>query len=105
MFLAVGALLNQLQTFNQPLSTRRFKTLSIVGILVPVSVYHCWADELYVHQITFATMVLLCGREIRNLVREQITNAAQRSRLLSLANGGLGDSEIPVLLGMGQADE
>ncbi|KAL5450550.1 hypothetical protein PMIN07_000112 [Paraphaeosphaeria minitans] len=89
MFLAVGALLNQLQTFNQPLSTRRFRTLLIVGILIPVSVYHCWADELYVHQITFATMVLLCGWEIRKLVRERISNAEQRSKILSLANGGL----------------
>ena len=98
MFLAVGALLNQLQTFNQPLSTRRLRTLTIVGILIPVSVYHCWADELVVHQITFAAMILLCGREIRKLIRERIPNAAQKSKLLNLANGGLGNLNTPMLI-------
>ncbi|KAL1599788.1 hypothetical protein SLS60_007592 [Paraconiothyrium brasiliense] len=94
MFLAVGALLHQLQTFNKPPSTRRIRTLIILGILIPVSIYHCWADEIYVHQITFASMVLLCGRKIRQLVRERIPNAKQKSTLLSLANGGLGKAEI-----------
>ncbi|KAJ4354375.1 uncharacterized protein N0V89_006111 [Didymosphaeria variabile] len=94
MFLAVGALLHQLQTFNKPTSTRRTRTLLILGILIPVSAYHCWADEIYMHQITFASMVLLCGRKIRMLVRERIPNAEQRSRLLSLANGGLGKAKI-----------
>lgn len=95
MFLAVGALLHQLETFNKSRSTRRNITLVILGILIPVSVYHCWADEIYVHQITFATMVLLCGRKIRQLVRERIPDADERSRLLSLANGGLGKLTFP----------
>jgi dihydroceramidase len=94
MFLAVGALLHQLQTFNKPPSTRRARTILILGILIPVSVYHCWADELYVHQITFAIMVLLCGMDIRKLVGERIPTAKQRSRVLNLANGGLGKSEL-----------
>ncbi|KAF2447737.1 alkaline ceramidase family protein [Karstenula rhodostoma CBS 690.94] len=89
MFLAVGAVLNQLQIFNQPPATRRTRTLLIVGILIPVSVYHCWADEIYVHQITFAAMVLLCGRQIRKLIHERIPNAEQKSRLLSLTSGAL----------------
>jgi dihydroceramidase len=90
MFLAVGALLHQLQTFNKSPAARRTITLIILGTLIPVSVYHCWADEIYVHQITFASMVLLCGRKIRQLVREQIPSAEQRNRLLNLANAGLG---------------
>lgn len=92
MFLAVGALLHQLQTFNKPPATRRMVTLIVLGILIPVSVYHCWADELIAHQITFAAMVFLCGRKIRQLVRERIPSTEQRSTLLSLANGGLGMS-------------
>ncbi|KAF1972905.1 alkaline ceramidase-like protein [Bimuria novae-zelandiae CBS 107.79] len=90
MFLAVGALLHQLQTFNKSPSARRTITFVILGVLIPVSIYHCWADEIYVHQITFATMIILCGRKTRHLVRERIPSAEQRSRLLSLANSGLG---------------
>ena len=98
MFLAVGALLHQLLTFNNSPSRRRLITAVVLGILIPVSVYHCWADELVVHQITFAVMILLCGREIRKLIRERIPNAAQKSKLLNLANGGLGSSKISMLI-------
>ena len=94
MFLAVGALLHQLETFGKSPSARRIVTLVILGVLIPVSIYHCWADELYVHQVTFASMVFLCGRKIRKLVRERIPDAEERSRLLSLANGGLGELTV-----------
>lgn len=90
MFLAVGTLLHQLFTFNQSLSTCRIVTAIILGVLIPVSVYHCWADEMYIHQITFAAMVFLCGWKIRQLVRERIPSPEQRKRLISLANWGLG---------------
>lgn len=91
MFLAVGALLHQLETFNKSPATRRNITLIILGVLIPVSWYHCWANEKYLHQITFAGMVFLCGRKTRQLVRERIPSEDQRNRLLNLANGGLGE--------------
>ena len=59
MFLAVGAALHQVYTFDTTVAARRNITLSILGVVIPVSVYHCWADEIYVHEIVFAAMVFL----------------------------------------------
>lgn len=94
MFLAVGALLHQLETFNASPTRRRVVTLLILGTLIPVSVYHCWADEIVVHEIAFAVMVIICGRDIRKLIRERVSSEESRKKLVHMANMGLGRSNL-----------
>lgn len=89
MFLAVGALLHQLLCFEATRSQRRKYTLAILGSLIPVSVYHVWADEIYVHEIVFAIMVFLVSRRARALIRKQIKSKENRKKLGSMASFGI----------------
>lgn len=52
MFLAVGSLLHQLLCHEATVAQRRKYTALILGALVPVSVYHVVADEIYVHEVS-----------------------------------------------------
>jgi dihydroceramidase len=90
MFLAVGALLHQLLCFEATPSQRRNYTLAILGVLIPVSWYHCWADEIYVHEIVFAAMVIMVVRRTRKLIRERVKNVEHKKRLGQLASLGIG---------------
>jgi hypothetical protein len=88
MFLAVGALLHQLLCFEATPSQRQKYTVAILGSLVPVSVYHVWADEIYVHEITFAIMVFLVARRVRRLIKKQVKSHESRKKLGSMATFG-----------------
>lgn len=89
MFLAVGAILHQLLCFEASPREQRTYTLAILGTVVPVSIYHVWADELIAHQVTFAAMIYLVSRQTRALIRKQITCEEQRVKLRRLATFGL----------------
>lgn len=88
MFLAVGTLLHQLLTFDAPPAERIRTTLLILGTVIPVSIYHVWADEIYVHELVFAIMVFLTGRRIRQLIRSRVKNFQAQKKLKKLASMG-----------------
>ncbi|KAF2745448.1 alkaline phytoceramidase [Sporormia fimetaria CBS 119925] len=88
MFLAVGTLLHQVSTFDATPSSALTTTLAILGTVIPVSIYHVVADEIYVHELVFGIMVFLTGRKIRRLIRERVKNPESRKRLKSLASMG-----------------
>jgi len=90
MFLAVGALLHQLLCFEASPAQRRNYTLAILGVLIPVSTYHVVADEIYVHEIVFAVMVIMVVRKTRRLIRERVKNEGQKKRMGQLASFGIG---------------
>ena len=90
MFLAVGALLHQLLFFESTQTQRRNYTLSILGVLIPVSTYHVVADEIYVHEIVFAVMVIMVVRKTRKLIRERVKNEEHKKRMGQLATFGVG---------------
>ncbi|KAF7576578.1 hypothetical protein PtrM4_008180 [Pyrenophora tritici-repentis] len=81
MFLAVGANLYQLLTFRASPSQRRLYALYILGSLFPISVYHVWADEIVLHEIAFAVMVVLVTIQTRKLIKARITNEVHRKKL------------------------
>jgi dihydroceramidase len=89
MFLAVGALLHQLLCFEATQAQRVKYTVAILGSLIPVSVYHVWANEIYVHEIVFAIMVFLVSRRIRALIKRQIKSEESKKRLGSMATFGI----------------
>lgn len=91
MFLAAGALVHQVHTFDQPAPQRLKVTLLLLGSLIPVSIYHCWTDEIIVHEIAFAAMVFLTGKKTRALLREQIPDKAAREKIVGLTTFGLGE--------------
>jgi dihydroceramidase len=96
MFLAVGTLLHQLFTFDATPSRRVLVTTLILGTILPVSIYHCWTNEIVVHEIVFGAMVILCGRKIRWLIKDKIVNTESRKRLGTLATLGSGMTGLSV---------
>jgi dihydroceramidase len=90
MFLAVGSLLHQLMCFGATPAQRQKYTLAILGSVIPVSIYHVWADEIYVHELTFGVMIFLVGRRIRMLIRKQVKSEVSQKKLEWLIACGLG---------------
>jgi dihydroceramidase len=95
MFLASGSLLHQLMTFDATPRRRLINTALILGAIIPVSIYHVWADEIVAHEVLFGILVLLVGRRTRSLISEKIKNPEAKKRLGGLAtfgmiSGGLG---------------
>ena len=89
MFLAVGSLLHQLLCFEATPAQRRKYTALVLGTLIPVSVYHVWADEIYVHEIVFAGMVFLASRRTRALIKRRVRSEESRRRLGRMATFGI----------------
>jgi dihydroceramidase len=89
MFLAVGAILHQLLCFQATQSQRRKYTLYILGSLIPVSVYHVWADEIILHEIAFAIMIILVSKYTRALIKKQVTHEESRKKLGRMATFGI----------------
>jgi dihydroceramidase len=89
MFLAVGSLYQQLLCFEATQAQRIKYTLAILGTLIPVSVYHVWADEIYAHEIVFAIMVFLVSKRTRALIKRQIKSEESKKRLGSMATFGI----------------
>ncbi|KAF2182198.1 alkaline ceramidase family protein [Zopfia rhizophila CBS 207.26] len=90
MLIAVGAVLHQVTTFNAPPSQRLKITFLLLATVIPVSIYHCWADEIIMHEVAFAIMVFISGRTTRHLIRERVKDKESRRRLRELATFGTG---------------
>lgn len=97
MFLAVGAVMNQVLTFDKTPSQRLHITLTILGTIIPVSIYHCWADEIILHEVAFGLMVFITGRKIRRLIRERVKSPEAQKRLKSMASIGTGTFTFSVI--------
>jgi dihydroceramidase len=89
MFLAVGAILHQLLCFQASPTDRRKYTAYILGTLIPISVYHVWADEIVLHEVAFAVMIYLVSRETRKLIKKRVGSEAERKRLGRMATFGI----------------
>lgn len=90
MFLAVGSLLHQLMCYEATPAQRKQYTVAILGSVIPVSIYHVWADEIYVHELTFAAMIFLVGRRLRHLITRKIKTEEGKRRIRNMLTMGLG---------------
>ncbi|KAG9186900.1 dihydroceramidase [Alternaria panax] len=89
MFLAVGAILHQLLCFGATPSERQKYTFYILGSLIPISVYHVWADEIIMHEIAFAVMVFLVSKQTRALIKKQVRDEESKKKLGRMATFGI----------------
>jgi dihydroceramidase len=89
MFLAVGSILHQLLCFQATVAERRKYTFYILGSLIPISVYHVWADEIYVHELAFGVMIYLVSRHARALIKKQVKSEEARKKLGKMATFGI----------------
>ncbi|KAF1994094.1 alkaline ceramidase-like protein [Amniculicola lignicola CBS 123094] len=90
MLLAVGAILQQVYTFNAKSRERLISTFIILASNIAIAVYHCWTDEIVMHEIAFAVQVFIVGRKTRQLIRARVKSDHAKKKLQWLASMGLG---------------
>ena len=88
MHLAMGTILHQIFTFQEPPSIQRRNTAIILGILVPFVIYHCLADEFVLHVILFLSMTILVVGKTNRIISGQVHDRNQRKKIKALATFG-----------------
>jgi dihydroceramidase len=89
MLLAVGAVLHQLLCFEATTAQRRKYTALILGSVIPVAVYHVVANEIVLHEISFALMIFLVSRRTRALIKGRVKSEESRKALGRLTTLGI----------------
>ncbi|OCK83281.1 alkaline ceramidase family protein [Lepidopterella palustris CBS 459.81] len=88
MLVATGLVLHRVLTFDGTPAYRRNGAVILLGILIPISVYHCVADETLVHVMTFGVMIVAIGVKTRQLVRLRIKDSDVRMKVRKLERFG-----------------
>lgn len=88
MLVATGFVFNRITTFDASPSERRNRSLALLAFLTAVTVYHCAADEILVHVVTFGVMVVYIGVRTSKLVKKRVTDPAERKQVTRLINFG-----------------
>ena len=98
MHLAIGTILHQIFTFQQPPAIQRRNTTIILGILVPFVIYHCLADEFALHVILFLSMTVLVIWKTNRIISAQVHEEIQRKKIKALATSGAATAGIAYAL-------
>ncbi|KAF2495802.1 alkaline phytoceramidase [Lophium mytilinum] len=98
MLVATGFVLNRAFTFDVAPTSRRNRSLGLLAILTAVTIYHCVADEILVHVVTFGIMIVLVGIRTKQLVHTRITDLDEKKRVKKLVNFGAANAGIGYLL-------
>ena len=88
MFVATGIVFHRVLSYGKSETQRRNNRIAIMAMLVVISVYHCWAAETLVHNITFLGMVIFVARRTRLIIRERTADPKLRKQLIGMARGG-----------------
>lgn len=84
MHLAIGTVLHQTWTFQEPPAVQRRNTAIILGVLVPFVIYHCVTDEFVLHVILFFCMCWIVAYRVRYIIHIRIKEREHRKQLRSL---------------------
>lgn len=84
MHLAIGTLLHQLYTFEEPPHIQRRNTAIMLGILVPFVIYHCVADEFILHVLLFFCMSWIVAFRTRYHIARRIKENKHRDMIRGL---------------------
>ncbi|KAF2766883.1 alkaline phytoceramidase [Teratosphaeria nubilosa] len=86
MHLAIGTILLQLFTFQEPPPIQRRNAAIILGIIIPFVIYHCVTDEFVLHVALFFCMSWIVGFRARYIIKTKITDPAHRKKLSGILN-------------------
>ncbi|EMC99069.1 hypothetical protein BAUCODRAFT_31353 [Baudoinia panamericana UAMH 10762] len=81
MHLAMGSVLLQIFTFNEPPAIQRRNTAIILGVLIPFVIYHCLTDEFVAHVVLFFCMCWIVGFRTRWIIKTRIRNEQHRKKV------------------------
>ena len=84
MHLAMACVLIQVWSWRQaPEIQRRNSAIIVVG-LTSFIIYHCVTDEFVLHVVLFLCLSVSVAWKTRMIMKERITDSAQRKKLSSL---------------------
>lgn len=84
MHLAIGTVLQQVWTFQEPVKVQRRNTAIILGVLIPFVIYHCVTDEFVLHVALFFCMCWIVAYRVRYIIHIRIREREHRQRLRKL---------------------
>ena len=88
MHLAMGCVLIQIFSFEQPPDVQKKRAALIVIGETSFIAYHCITDEFVLHVVLFITLSFTVGWKTRRLIKERIKDEAHRRKLSALVNFG-----------------
>lgn len=88
MHAALGCVLIQLWTWEQPLEIQRRNTAIISIGLTSFIIYHCVTDEFLLHVALFFVLCVSVGWKTRRIIRQKIADPNHRAKLGSFATLG-----------------
>lgn len=88
MHTAMGCILIQLWTWQQPPDVANRNTILIVTGLTSFIVYHCVTDEFVLHVVLFFALSVSVAWKTRQIIRQKISDPNHRAKLGSFATAG-----------------
>ncbi|RDL37648.1 Uncharacterized protein BP5553_05081 [Venustampulla echinocandica] len=88
MLFATATVLHRLLTFDKPLATTIYYGLAITTIVGAFSIWHCVTNELIMHSIVFAIMLLMVSRKTSSIVNARVSDPGVRKDVRRLSIWG-----------------
>ncbi|CAL3967690.1 hypothetical protein PZA11_003926 [Diplocarpon coronariae] len=90
MLVAVATVYHRVSTFDKSLSTTVISGFVITAVIAAFSVWHCVTDEITMHSVLFAIMIILVGGKTRSIITARVEDPAVAKEVKNLAAWGAG---------------
>ncbi|KAH6714718.1 ceramidase [Leptodontidium sp. MPI-SDFR-AT-0119] len=88
MLVAVATVVHRVFTFDKPLSTTVITGAAIVGTMTVFSAWHCITDEITMHSVLFAAMIVIVGLKTRSIISMRVKDLIVAKEVRKLATWG-----------------
>lgn len=88
MLLATGIMFYRVFAYRKSEAESQKWAIGITLYLILLSIYHCWAAEKIVHNITFIGSVIIIARRTRKIIRDRVQEPSLRRQLVAMAKVG-----------------
>ncbi|KAL5331084.1 hypothetical protein ACEPPN_000613 [Leptodophora sp. 'Broadleaf-Isolate-01'] len=88
MLVAVATVVHRVFTFDKPLSTTVITGAAIVGTMTVFSAWHCITDEITMHSVLFAVMIVIVGLKTRSIISMRVKDLIVAKEVRKLATWG-----------------
>ncbi|CZT10101.1 related to YPC1-Alkaline Ceramidase [Rhynchosporium agropyri] len=88
MLVAVASVVHRVYTFDKSLKTTVISGTVFTVVMTAFSIWHCITDELIMHNVIFAFMIVAVGQKTRSIISSRVENPAVAKEVRKLATWG-----------------
>jgi len=88
MLVATATVLHRVFTFDKSLSVTVTSGLISAALMACFIAWHCWMDELVIHEALFGIMIAIVGIKTRSIISARVADKAVRAEVKKLATWG-----------------